>query len=219
MRLTTSAFSLRDAQGAGQIWCSARLGESPSVIMSTASFPGLSALSSSASFQTSALPPHPGAQPRVLALPIARARRRRHRAGRAAASTMSAPSCRSWLSTQTAHIARVQSRSPLSHRPSGKFARRTLAEHYTIGEESGPAEHTANTDSAKRLEQVVDKFSIHNFCVSSRSVCHSATLQGINPLRLAVDLVDFRGTLARIVMSALDHKRTSTRGYSAEKKL
>lgn len=52
-------------------------------------------------------------------------------------------------------------------------------EHHTIGEETGPAEHAAHTDSAKRLEQIVDKFGIHNFCVSNSSVCHSATLQGI----------------------------------------
>ena len=38
-------------------------------------------------------------------------------------------------------------------------------------------EHAANRDSAERLEQVVDKFGIHNFCASNRSVCHSATLE------------------------------------------
>ena len=47
------------------------------------------------------------------------------------------------------------------------------AEHHTIGEETGPAEHAAHTDSAERLEQVVDIFGIHNFCVSNSSVCHS----------------------------------------------
>ena len=162
----------------------------------TASCPRLSASSSSASFQTSALPPHPGAQPRVLALPIARARRRRHRAGRAAASIqrpLAVLGCifkrLTLLAFKAGHRCRIDLQVNL---PAGH-----LAEHHTICEETGPAEHAAYTDSAERLEQVVDKFSIHNFCVSSRSVCYSATLQGINPLRLSANLVDLRGLLAR----------------------
>ena len=41
-------------------------------------------------------------------------------------------------------------------------------------------EHAPHCDSAERLEQVVDKFGIHNFCVS-----HSTTLQDWHPLRLS----------------------------------
>ena len=51
------------------------------------------------------------------------------------------------------------------------------AEHNTIGEETGPAEHAAHSDSAERLEQVVDKFGIHNFCQQLGSCKHNDVAQ------------------------------------------
>ena len=60
------------------------------------------------------------------------------------------------------------------------------AEHHTIGEETGPAEHAAHTDSTERLEQVVDKFDIHNSSVRNSSVCHSAALQAGSFLSVAL---------------------------------
>ena len=74
------------------------------------------------------------------------------------------------------------------------------AEHDTIGEEAGPAEHAAHTDSAERLEQVVDKFDIHNPFVSN------SFRLSFHPLAFARHHTSSLKTGGP--MSALGHKRT-----------